>query len=631
MCFIRSDSANVRHFKASALRDNIDQWQRIGASEAVLDTLRSGVSLPFNCQKDNVAYHLRSRPIKKDYLPFVQSEIIKLQTSGVLQECNPSDLQVISPISVVPKKNKKSRLIHDNHVLNSYISPPKFKQDDIKTVLEYIKPNDLMISVDLKDGFYHIPIAKSDQKFLGFQHAGKAYHFTSLMFGLNASPYYFHKVLREVVKYLRQCGLRVVLYVDDFLLLSQPDEMDGHKQLFLDTLESLGLLINYEKSMLEPSMASQFIGYDIITGPCLEYPVIKIPAARLRKLRHDINRCLKLPQVTAWFLARICGQCVSMSRAIMPGKLMLRNAYRLLNCRTSWQSYLTLDSGTRHDLSWWNMATYNWNGRQVTNRPVTAQLVTDASSTGYGGVLNSRHEVAGFWDRDMAHRPSNTREAMAVLLSLSAFKDQLAHQKVHILSDNTATIANLNNMGGPSPELCRVAKAIWALCLELDIEISLSHIRGVLNSRSDRLSRLPVMYEWSLHPSWFHRIESRWGPHSIDRFATLANALLPKFNSRYLEPGSDGIDALSQQDWGQHNNFVNPPFCLIPNVLRLIRAQKAEATIIAPWWPAAPWHQLLLSMAKSSPLRIPMCAVSNPLAEPQKNRKWRLLAWRVCG
>ena len=60
MCFIRSDSANVRHFKASALRDNIDQWERIGASEAVLDTLRSGVSLPFNCQKDNVAYHFKT-------------------------------------------------------------------------------------------------------------------------------------------------------------------------------------------------------------------------------------------------------------------------------------------------------------------------------------------------------------------------------------------------------------------------------------------------------------------------------------------------------------------------------------------------------------------------------------------
>ena len=624
MCFIK-------------LRENIDNWREIGASDAVIETIEKGVSLPFSVDKESVAYHLKSRPIKKDYLPFVQSEIVKLQTSGVIEECDINDIQVLSPLSVVPKKGRdeqgkqKLRLIHDNHILNSYIKPPTFKQDDIKTVLEYIKPGDLMVTVDLKDGFYHIPVNNDDRRYLGFRFGRKTFRFKSLMFGLNASPYYFHKVLRAVVKYLRGKGLRVVLFVDDFLLLAQPDEMESHKQLFLETLEKLGLMINYDKSMLEPAMAAKFIGYDLRTGPDLEFPVIKIPTERIRKLRHDINRTLRSEYVSARFLARICGQCVSMSRAIMPGKLKLRNAYRLLSSRLDWSSQLALDQGTKSDLEWWREASISWNGRQVTNRPVSAQLITDASGTGYGGVLNDQQEVAGFWDKDMRYRPSNTREAMAVLLSISAFKDQLSGKKVQVLTDNTATLANLMNMGGPSRELCRVATAVWSLCLKANIELTVSHIHGILNDRSDALSRLPVIYEWSLHPVMFSKIDHMWGPHTIDRFASLANALLPRFNSRYLEPGSSGVDALSQSDWAQHNNFVNPPFCLIAKVLQVIVAHKCMATVIAPYWPSAPWYALLRSLVVESPVFIPQCAISNPLAEPKKNTRWRLYAWRISG
>lgn len=138
--------------------------------------------------------------------------------------------------------------------------------------------------------------------------------------------------------------------------------MEKHKQIFIETL-----------------------GYELLTSPELEYPVIKIPGDRIRKLRHDIGRCLKSTSVTAKFLVRIlCGQCVSISRAIMPGKMRLLNAYRLLRSSDDWRSTLLLDQGTLDDLLWWREASLTWNGRHITNRPVSAQLVTDASSTGFG-------------------------------------------------------------------------------------------------------------------------------------------------------------------------------------------------------------------------------------------------------
>ena len=84
--------------------------------------------------------------------------------------------------------------------------------------------------------------------------------------------------------------------------------MESHKKLFLETLEKLGLLVNFDKSALNPSMVARFIGYDICTGPDLDFPVIKIPAERVRKLQHDINRALRSDSLSARYLARICGQ-----------------------------------------------------------------------------------------------------------------------------------------------------------------------------------------------------------------------------------------------------------------------------------------------------------------------------------
>ena len=153
-----------------------------------------------------------------------------------------------------------------------------------------------------------------------------------------------------------------------------------------------------------------------------------------------------------------------------------------------------------------------WNERVVTTRPYTAELITDASRTGYGCVHkanNCTQEAAGFWDVRMSQEHSNVREAMAVLLGLRAFASQNQGGKIKIVSDNVSTISNINRLGGPSKALCKVVQAIWALAFRHDIELQAQHLSGVLNTHSDALSRLPPLYEWRLHPAIFHLINSR--------------------------------------------------------------------------------------------------------------------------
>ena len=64
-------------------------------------------------------------------------------------------------------------------------------------------------------------------------------------------------------------------------------------------------------------------------------------------------------------------------------------------------------------------------------------------------------------------------------------------------------------------------------------------------------------------PLSFHRIDLVWGPHSIDRFANHLNAKLPRFNSRFSNPGAEGIDAFVMVGLGKITMFVRPSalFC----------------------------------------------------------------------
>ena len=83
---------------------------------------------------------------------------------------------------------------------------------------------------------------------------------------------------------------------------------------------------------------------------------IQIPTGRIHQLHKDIKRVLKRGFVTANVLAGACGQGMSTAKAVIPGKLLLRNAYGLLKQRDSRSDRLPLDNPARQDTTLLNPA-----------------------------------------------------------------------------------------------------------------------------------------------------------------------------------------------------------------------------------------------------------------------------------
>ena len=70
-----------------------------------------------------------------------------------------------------------------------------------------------------------------------------------------------------------------------------------------------------------------------------------------------------------------------------------------------------------------------------------------------------------------------------------------------------------------------------------DIQIDVQWIPRDANARADLLSRFVDKDDWSLNGEIFAQLDSRWGPHSVDRFASHYNAQLSRFNSKIFFAG----------------------------------------------------------------------------------------------
>ena len=78
------------------------------------------------------------------------------------------------------------------------------------------------------------------QKYLRFLWKDNLWEFACLPFGLASAPRAFTKLLKPVVSVLRQMGLRIIIYLDDILIMSQShDPTLTHAATALNLLEGL--------------------------------------------------------------------------------------------------------------------------------------------------------------------------------------------------------------------------------------------------------------------------------------------------------------------------------------------------------------------------------------------------------
>jgi hypothetical protein len=136
--------------------------------------------------------------------------------------------------------------------------------------------------------------------------------------------------------------------------------------------------------------------------------------------------------------------------------------------------------------------------------------------------------------------------------------------------------------------------------------------------------------DWKLDRYIFKRINRRYGPLTVDLFASRLTSQCHRYFSWRPDPYAEATDAFLQ-DWSIEKGFANPPWNLISRVLTKTQSQGTGIILVAPVWKAQPWYPLLLSMLVDWPRLLPKQSMrvetlsQSAMVEPQ------LAVWSISG
>ena len=140
-------------------------------------------------------------------------------------------------------------------------------------------------------------------------------------FGLTSAPWIFTKLFRPVLAYLRQQGVRCLMYLDDKLLLgNSPEEVKEHFNLCQKLITSLRFTINWKKTVQEPTQTIEFLGF-IINSIKM---TLSVSLEKLNNLITECKRLLSNPLTTLRNLSHVIGLTMSVTLAVLLAPLHYR-------------------------------------------------------------------------------------------------------------------------------------------------------------------------------------------------------------------------------------------------------------------------------------------------------------------
>ena len=154
----------------------------------------------------------------------------------------------------------------DLSYLNQFLTVPKFKFEDIRSVKDLFHKGDYFFKLDIHKGSYHIDIFEQHVNYLAFSWIidGQARYFayTVLVFGLFPAPFVFTKVVKVLIKHWRSSGIRIFGFIDDLFGGGRTlNEAQKISDLVSQDLADSRSLENTEKSIWVPCQRGQHLGY----------------------------------------------------------------------------------------------------------------------------------------------------------------------------------------------------------------------------------------------------------------------------------------------------------------------------------------------------------------------------------
>ena len=593
----------MTHFQGGQISNKIFQWRSLTSDRHILDIIK-GDRIDFITIPPINHYAINAIEVADETL--VQSELDKLLSKGIIKKTFHEPVEYVSPIFITYKSDGGIRLILNLKNLNKSVEFIHFKMHTIRDVLQLIRKNCFMISIDLKDAYHTIKIREDFQCFLKFNFKDQLYNYTCYPNGLGPCPRKFTKVTSVPMAEVRKIGHPISGYIDDFIMIKMTKIACFEAGISTANMfQTLGFVIHPEKSQLEPTQKIIFLGF-VIDSVTM---TISLTEKRRNALHSLLLNILRLKSPTIRYVAKVIGHIISALPASKFGSLYYRDlendkVVALQSNQGNFDAKMHISEAGIAEIKWW-LSEINSLQNWILPPPITDELFCDASDYAWGGIYKLQ-KTGGAWLHSEISMHINAKEMMAIYFTLKSFSKQLQGKHVKIFSDNTSAVGIINKMGSSKSNICNsICQNIWLLCKKNEIWITCAHIPGTENVLADYESRREYRdSEWMLNPEIFKNITKKlnYSPE-VDCFASRLNFQVEKYISFRPDPNAFLVNAFTV-NWKGLNAYMFPPFSLIGMVLQKIRNDTATVLMIAPNWPTQPWFTTMREMMIAPPLYI---------------------------
>lgn len=262
----------------------------------------------------------------------VEQQLQEYIVKGYLRRAGLDEKVYMSPLLPIKKKDGSYRLTTDFRSLNAYFQREAQEQPDVWRKLWTVEPQWVWFAkLDLKDGFFGIPVDEELQRLFAFSWNSRRYCWRRMPQGWSWAPILF----AERVAFIVDDIAGVIQFADDILIGAETKEELRRRLLeVFRRLQTYGLKVNLEKAQLLCEKIT-FLGMELSHGTW-----------SLNQYLED--KVTALGEIRSWkAVERIIG-VVSYARQTIPDVERLLKPVRLVLKHCKYRAFFT-DQWTRFE------------------------------------------------------------------------------------------------------------------------------------------------------------------------------------------------------------------------------------------------------------------------------------------
>ena len=409
----------------------------------------------------------------------VRRQIHGMLQHDVIEPC--LDPQFVSALFATLKKTGDVRIVFDYRKLNLITERMQFPIPRMDDLLSRFKGKNFITSLDMKGGYWHIPLKKEHRRRTAFIFDGKIYQWKVLPFGPTNAPMYFQQCMQSIFGDLDF----VIIYLDDISILSDTiEEHKEHLRIVFDRLKQHCIKLRIDKCLWGVE-ETEYLGFIV-------------NKSGIKTKEKYVQKILDVPEPKSQkALLRYIGLCQYLHRFIPQMHFPL-----------SILTKLTAKSKTRR-IKMTDEERKAFNDLKAMVRKTDYLLhpdlqkefhvFTDASKYGIGGMLAQINDDGVMQPVSYCSKvfnPTQTRwhvseqEIYAAIYCIEKWSSLLRYRKFTLHTDHR----NLQDLFNKASDWKSGKLFRWAVRLQ-DYHFECQYIKGIDNDVADFLSRDSVMLQ----------------------------------------------------------------------------------------------------------------------------------------